>query len=590
MTDTDFASTIANLLPTNDEWCPFNTLLAWDMTIARNVGKPLQSSEVIQHIKAEDWTHYRDDPEILPQIHTLEAMRKHPSTAVNINQSPTKWQDQWCSNRNCLKRKDHTIKDCLAFGRGKCRQYPEWWIRRKDIHLPPDQRSSQNQNSNSSTARSPATGANRTNGRPHANNAEVDSEGEDVSGDSTANVNTVLTQDDAYYAFNVCINNPAVCITCNTLALHNSTEKLFEVYHDSGANRHIFFDRSHFDNYRSITPLIIKGFGSDLSTDALGMGDVHLRATCHSRTATIKLTDVLHVPSARLNLVSQGCLDRCSMAMRSGGGTMVLSSNGTDLIMGKIQRNNLYHLLITPVSWSLLDRIEPQAPKPKSLSKRLSHRAPAAFRAGDPVPLPHRQRKLPDRYTRNNLECSNNGGLTVRGQKGGLTRLENDPDPEDTVHVLENNSFVIKVTDEQTLETYINTLLLPINDINATNPKTVAKAQQSGYWDHWLGAIHEEMELLELRSQSSLRGSQRPTSWSKSRGREMGTVHKAKQRRTDSPVQGTTGRKEIQTDPWSGFQLHLCACGPMGLNPPHTRYRRNGRSRATTHRHQDHIL
>lgn len=398
MTDADFGSTIANLLPTNDEWRPFNTMLARDMTVARNLGKPMTSSEVVQRIKAEDWTHRRDDPEILPQIHSLEAMRKRPHPTAFLSHSPNKRQDLWCSNRHCLKRKGHTIEDCLAFGGGKCGQYPEWWTWRKDIHLPPDQRPNSS-HQNSSNSRSPATGANRATGKPRAHVAEVVDDEDNTLSDESADVTAALSQEEGYYAFNVFVQDPSVSVTCNTLALNNATEKSFEVYHDSGANRHIFFDRAYFVNYREISPLTIKGFGSTLSTDALGVGDIHLRATCHGRTSTIKLTDVLHVPSARLNLVSQGCLDRRGMAMRSDGGTMVLSSNGTDLIMGKIQRNNLFRLLVTPVqSRSLLDRISPTASP--SLAERLSHRAPAAFKAGARRPALKKGKKVsPGFYT-----------------------------------------------------------------------------------------------------------------------------------------------------------------------------------------------
>ncbi|KAI0082956.1 hypothetical protein BDY19DRAFT_901237, partial [Irpex rosettiformis] len=54
MSDTKFASTIANLIPNTDKWCPFCTLLTHDMTKARQTGHPMQSSEIIQRIKAED--------------------------------------------------------------------------------------------------------------------------------------------------------------------------------------------------------------------------------------------------------------------------------------------------------------------------------------------------------------------------------------------------------------------------------------------------------------------------------------------------------------------------------------------------------
>lgn len=369
MTDEEFARTIANLLPTNDEWRAFNTILNNEMTTRRQAEKPMRSSEVIQRIKAEDWSHRRDDPEIFPQIHSLEAMRKRGAPVVNLNNADPKRLDKWCANNNCAKRKGHTIEECFAYGGGRCGQYPDWWTWRRDIHLPPNQRSA-------------APKSNPVQNRPvqhRANVTEVDAVPEISTADSPAEATETLAQDDAYYAFNSIINDPVNNLTCHTMALQSSSTCSTQVYHDSGANRHIFFAREHFDNYRTIKPLTVKGFGSSLSIDAVGVGDVHLRADCNGRTSWVKLSDVLHVPSARLNLVSQGCLERRGMESRSANGTMVLSHRGTEIMVGRLQANNLFMFDAVPVSRDLRNRISPP-----SLASRLSKMSvkPAVFRAG----------------------------------------------------------------------------------------------------------------------------------------------------------------------------------------------------------------
>ncbi|KAI0082957.1 hypothetical protein BDY19DRAFT_875209, partial [Irpex rosettiformis] len=76
----------------------------------------------------------------------------------------------------------------------------------------------------------------------------------------------------------------------------------------------------------------VKGFGSELSTAAIGVGTVVIQTTCNGTTSSLRLSDVLHVPNARLNLISQGCLERKGVSLRSTGGKMVLSIRGNDVL------------------------------------------------------------------------------------------------------------------------------------------------------------------------------------------------------------------------------------------------------------------
>lgn len=44
-----------------------------------------------------------------------------------------------------------------------------------------------------------------------------------------------------------------------------------------------------------------------------------------------------------------------------------------------------------------------------------------------------------------------------------------------------------------------NERVLPINDLSAKDPNNVEEARQSGYWDLWLAAIHEELATFKAK-------------------------------------------------------------------------------------------
>jgi Pol polyprotein, beta-barrel domain len=75
--------------------------------------------------------------------------------------------------------------------------------------------------------------------------------------------------------WNTHLNNELIVATLPVLEVsipHNN-----HCYYDSGANRHIFNNRSAFKSYQAIEPLAVKGFGHDLTTLAVGQGSVRLQ-------------------------------------------------------------------------------------------------------------------------------------------------------------------------------------------------------------------------------------------------------------------------------------------------------------------------
>lgn len=373
MTDRAFATYLSTLLPNSPPWRSFNRDLREKIAQAEDNGKPLTSTEVIALIREEAFIQDIDEGQFVAQLCEIETIRKKRPAAIanmaNVPSSPTKKSrndkksGKHCSNKLCKNPVGHTIEDCLSYGGGKAGQYPQWWRGPTDIHLPPDQR------------KKAPTGQRQLNygtDYPSTNNASAASTDtranasfiEDAPPDLDADVTSSLAQG-SFFALNTCVD-PDKSVFCHNDALFteaNPTARMDNTcYHDSGANRHIFFDRAVFDNYREIPNLQVKGFGSTLSTAAIGVGDIFFTASCGGKNTELRLSNVLHVPSARLNLISQGCLERRNISCHFENGMVTLSLRGAGIVDGRILPNNLYRLNMTPITRNLADRLSTAEP------------------------------------------------------------------------------------------------------------------------------------------------------------------------------------------------------------------------------------
>lgn len=123
----------------------------------------------------------------------------------------------------------------------------------------------------------------------------------------------------------------------------------------------MFHDWSVFEHYEEIPPLTVKGFGQNLSAVAIGRGTVRLEGTHNNHTSTILLSNVLHIPAARTNLISGLQLDRASVISTIGNGRILLSINNKAIISGSVIRD-MYCLnlrIIPPNAASLASRLSP---------------------------------------------------------------------------------------------------------------------------------------------------------------------------------------------------------------------------------------
>lgn len=334
MSDARFASHLVASLPVIDVWRPFIHHLRSKMIKREKKGKPpLTSAYVIERIREENDNIRASDPNVITEVYGIQVpkpKRKPEGDAGSIigvaDASANKRAKTLlrCANMHC-KRRGHLKEDCFAYGGGKVGEYPDWWIGPKNLHLPPNARTSR---ANTATA----TNDNLT-------------------------ANAVLAQEGGVLV--LVTEMTSTDVRCTNAALENSTlpKDHLKFYHDSGANRHIAFERALFHNYKSIAPLNVNGFDNSVHSSAVGMGDLIFDTKYDGRSRTLRLSNVLHVPSARLNLISQGCLERKGIACRSGNGQLVLTTHGYDILRGSLGANNLFLLDVTPVLASLKDRI-----------------------------------------------------------------------------------------------------------------------------------------------------------------------------------------------------------------------------------------
>jgi hypothetical protein len=157
---------------------------------------------------------------------------------------------------------------------------------------------------------------------------------------------------------------------CSATAFNASTPKsnvnLF--FYDNGATKSIFNDHALFRSYnRFDTAVNVNGFDSGLLAPAPAGGIVRLESIVNGRKIMLDISDALHVPTARVNLISGSALDRKGVTAVTQDGKIELSKNGQVIAQGNLW-NGLYRLNLTPVpqntpstitSHSLLSRIEP---------------------------------------------------------------------------------------------------------------------------------------------------------------------------------------------------------------------------------------
>ena len=92
----------------------------------------------------------------------------------------------------------------------------------------------------------------------------------------------------------------------------------------------------------------VNSFDSGLSAPAPAGGIVRLESIINGQKIMLDISDVLHVPTAHVNLISGSALDRKGVTAVTHDGKIELSKIGQVIAQGSLW-NGLYQLNLTPV-------------------------------------------------------------------------------------------------------------------------------------------------------------------------------------------------------------------------------------------------
>lgn len=116
-------------------------------------------------------------------------------------------------------------------------------------------------------------------------------------------------------------------------AFASNARKDIRIY-DSGATEHITWNAANLVNYKKINPIKVEGFNKEMVAQAIGKGDLHVKASFGKACRNVILRNVLHIPEARNDLVSGIQLARSDI-------TAVLNERGPRLRQNK-NRSEFY--------------------------------------------------------------------------------------------------------------------------------------------------------------------------------------------------------------------------------------------------------
>jgi hypothetical protein len=332
MTDEDFGQILLDLLPLTSTWRNFLS------GHREQFSKGTKSRIIIEAIKSEWFAVHQDDDEVMAEIYSARSAsaKKRQSDQTSTKQAkkqritePRQSTNNWCTN---CKRIGHTFQKCYWENGGDEGNFPPSWKIlpewAKKLKAKRESRAGANQSTSSSLVE------------------RISSPNQDSVSPSPS-VNLTLLSD--YHVWSLeesdtSNNSPE----CKLPVVNMSVSKTNHFFHDSGANRHIVHDRNLFDTYRHCEPIKVSAFGDKLSTHAVGYGMVNLKSRVGEVTYNITLRNVLHIPAARSNLVSQIQLDKAGITATLKDGKIELLKENRVVIRGWVERE-MYRLALEVV-------------------------------------------------------------------------------------------------------------------------------------------------------------------------------------------------------------------------------------------------
>lgn len=269
------------------------------------------------------------------------------STPYNSQQRSESLSRPVCENTFCETPVGHSKSDCFAYTGGKQGKYPVNYRGRKDIHLAPEARIAARRKYAIETGGRgrQADSANRFAGMTQLTN------------DDEENVKEVFNPLAFMAELPQADDNDEIGIDeevyINAVALNTEVPNDDSINHDTGASRHIFHNQQLFHDYETFdTPLNVHGFGSNLSTIAVGKGKILLKSSYAGVAKEFSISNALHIPTARCNLISGSRIDKKGVSTTTGNGNITyLTSTGVPFATGSIVRD-LYRMDVQAVEVS----------------------------------------------------------------------------------------------------------------------------------------------------------------------------------------------------------------------------------------------
>lgn len=318
-----------------------------------------QSAAAVYATQAPQLKRYRSESNANAQFHLQPPPKRARDTPKNPNAQ--------CTNPHCTKKVGHTIEMCIAHGGGSCGKYPRWWKGPWNIHLHPNQRSLDTNvppinhqfypiwletNSHRATS-APAPAANIT------LSERISDTRADYAGELNYDLSAACLELEYGMVYHEGLptgtvgNAEVTPVHCHSSALNPEVAVSQDCIYDSAANRHVFNTRASFSEYEEIEPVKVKGFGRELTSCAVGIGTVVVEGWANGigkKRIQFVIRNVLHIPTARFNLVSQSQLDKAGVSAEVGNGKVTLHKKGEILIHGHLAENGMYRLNMTPTT------------------------------------------------------------------------------------------------------------------------------------------------------------------------------------------------------------------------------------------------
>jgi gag-polypeptide of LTR copia-type len=383
MTDREFTVTILDNMPKTERWEVIVDNLR-EKVEESGEDSPTILTTILAKIRDVCWHRNRNNPQASAQVFTARAeayskrTQKRPRgddpSASGGSGTKRQRNDKVCTNPHCGSVKGHSFEECVAYGGGSQGKYGYGWRGPWNIHLPPQQRTRAN---NVPPASHPRMGGNRAPAAHYVSHSpappqyptlgaapppqyisatpipppivapvptRADTLHDTFTTDDKSVINAVTIHETPSSIGNTHLDGDV--IVASLPVLEQSMTRSDSCHHDSGANRHVFHDKTAFETYEAIHPVAVSGFGHNVSAIAIGRGTVRLEGRYGHRTTSVCLTNVLHIPAARSNLISGPQLDKAGVTAVLGNGLATLSIRGNNIIGGALY-NDMYRLNLT---------------------------------------------------------------------------------------------------------------------------------------------------------------------------------------------------------------------------------------------------